>query len=100
MTGSPRTPSWICSCTRSSSSEPLAGEEGDMREPGQGTLVSNSNLLLAGLGALTLVLHCLTNGAYGYFRDEFYYIACSEHLAAGYVDHPPLSIVLLAASRW
>ncbi len=38
-------------------------------------------------------------GGYGYFRDEFYYIACSEHLALGYVDQPPLSIFILAVSR-
>ena len=38
-------------------------------------------------------------GGYGIFRDEFYYIACSKRLAAGYVDHPPLAMILLAASR-
>ena len=38
-------------------------------------------------------------GGYGYFRDEFYYIACSDHLAWGYVDHPPLSIVILWLNR-
>lgn len=27
---------------------------------------------------------------YGYFRDEFYYIACGWHLAWGYVDHGPI----------
>jgi 4-amino-4-deoxy-L-arabinose transferase-like glycosyltransferase len=26
----------------------------------------------------------------GYFRDEFYYIACGRHLASGYVDHGPI----------
>jgi 4-amino-4-deoxy-L-arabinose transferase-like glycosyltransferase len=36
---------------------------------------------------------------YGYFIDEFYYIACSKRLAFGYVDHPPLSILLLALNR-
>jgi hypothetical protein len=30
-----------------------------------------------------------------YFRDEFYYLACSHRLDWGYVDHPPLSIALL-----
>ena len=32
----------------------------------------------------------------GYFRDEFYYLACARRLAWGYVDHPPLSVALLA----
>ncbi len=27
---------------------------------------------------------------WGYFRDEFYYLACGRHLAWGYVDHGPL----------
>ena len=43
--------------------------------------------------------HLLTSQGYGYFRDEFYYLACSEHLAAGYVDQPPFSIFLLWLSR-
>ena len=38
------------------------------------------------------------NGAYGFFRDEFYYIACSNHLAWGYVDQPPFSILMLKIS--
>jgi 4-amino-4-deoxy-L-arabinose transferase-like glycosyltransferase len=46
-----------------------------------------------------LLIHFLTNGNYGYFRDELYYIACSDRLAWGYVDHPPLSIAVLAATR-
>lgn len=46
-----------------------------------------------------LVLHALAVTNYGYFRDELYYIACSKHLAWGYVDHPPLSIALLALNR-
>ncbi|HEU5453449.1 MAG TPA: glycosyltransferase family 39 protein [Terriglobales bacterium] len=44
--------------------------------------------------ALTLA-QILTARRYGYFRDELYYLACSEHLAAGYVDQPPL-IALIA----
>jgi hypothetical protein len=52
--------------------------------------------------ALTkLALHLGINavGAYGYIRDELYYLACSDHLAWGYVDHPPLSIAALWVSR-
>ncbi len=50
---------------------------------------------------IKLLIHLYTNlfAGYGIFRDELYYIACSEHLSAGYVDQPPLSIFILAANR-
>lgn len=53
------------------------------------------------MALLSLGVHVAVNalGGYGYFRDELYYIACSKHLAAGYVDQPPLSIFVLAAAR-
>ncbi len=38
---------------------------------------------------LYFLLHLVTSNRYGYFRDALYYLACSEHLAFGYVDHPP-----------
>jgi hypothetical protein len=58
-------------------------------------------ILLISLAAAKFLIHFGINiaGAYGYFRDEFYYIACSDHLAFGYVDQPPLSILLLKISR-
>ncbi len=37
--------------------------------------------------ALTLYT---THIGYGYFRDEFYYLACGHHLAWGFVDHGPI----------
>lgn len=40
--------------------------------------------------AVKLLLHLLTVARYGIFRDEMYYLACSRHMAWGYVDHPPL----------
>ena len=46
-----------------------------------------------------LLVHLLTNGHYGYFRDELYYLACARHLDFGYVDQPPLSILLLRLSE-
>jgi hypothetical protein len=49
--------------------------------------------------AVKLALHALAITNYGYFRDELYYIACSKHLAWGYVDQPPFSIALLALVR-
>jgi hypothetical protein len=47
------------------------------------------------LVAAKLLFHLLTAGRYGIFRDELYYLACSEHLDWGYVDQPPL-IALVA----
>src|SRR5438876_4498278 len=61
---------------------------------------SGSELTLIILfSVVALVVHLLTIGRYGYFRDELYYIACGQHLAFGYVDHPPLSILLLRLSQ-
>lgn len=48
---------------------------------------------LVALGSFAL--HLFANRGYGYFRDELYYLACTEHLSFGYVDHPPLSIAIL-----
>jgi hypothetical protein len=55
-------------------------------------------LPLAAIALAKLALHFVTNalGGYGYFRDELYYLASIHHLSWGYVDHPPLSIALLA----
>ena len=43
--------------------------------------------------------HLITSTRYGYFRDALYYLACSEHLAFGYVDQPPLIAVLAWVAR-
>jgi hypothetical protein len=48
--------------------------------------------------AIKLAVHIAANLweayiGYGYFRDEFYYIACGRHLAWGYVDHGPVVAV-------
>src|SRR5256714_14040294 len=46
-----------------------------------------------------LVFHCIFNNRYGYFRDEFDYMSCGNHLALGYVDQPPLLPFLVRISR-
>ncbi len=58
-------------------------------------------LLILGFAFAKLLLHILTNlwGGYGIFRDELYYVACSNHLDIGYVDQPPLSIFVLTLTR-
>ncbi len=63
--------------------------------------------LTAGLGIVVLVslaklaLHLATTGrfGYGFFVDELYFLACSEHLAWGFVDMPPLFPAVTALIR-
>jgi len=57
-------------------------------------------MVLVGCMALAkLLLHVYFNNRYGYFRDEFDYLACGDHLAWGYVDQPPLVPFLARLSR-
>jgi hypothetical protein len=56
----------------------------------------NDNRTLSYLALSTVLIHLLCSSGYGYFRDELYAIACSRHLAWGYVDQPPFSELVLA----
>ena len=60
--------------------------------------LSTDTTILLSLAFCKLLLHIFVNltGRYGIFRDEFYYLACADHLAWGYVDQPPLSIAILS----
>jgi hypothetical protein len=64
------------------------------RERAENRFTSGPAIVLY-LAAAKLLFHLLTAGRYGIFRDELYYLSCSEHMAWGYVDQPPL-IALLA----
>src|SRR5712692_2221359 len=55
--------------------------------------------MLLGLSAVALLIHLLTNGGYGFFRDELYSMACGDHLAWGYVDFAPLAAWLVNFNR-
>jgi len=49
--------------------------------------------------AAAVTLQIATNGRYGYFRDELYYLALSHHLDWGYVDLAPLAPLLMYIGR-
>ncbi len=56
---------------------------------------------IAALALVKLVLHLASTGhfGYGFFIDELYFLACSEHLSWGFVDMPPLFPALTALVR-
>lgn len=56
-------------------------------------------LVLLVPAAAKLLIHLLGINGYGIHGDELYYLACSDHLDWGYVDHPALSIFLLHLER-
>ncbi|RPJ23253.1 MAG: glycosyltransferase, partial [Chloroflexi bacterium] len=58
-----------------------------------------STPVLLVLASLKFLIHLLTSQQYGYFRDEFYYIAASKRLAFGYVDFPPFIALLTRLVR-
>src|SRR4029077_12761280 len=70
-----------------------------MSVPAANRNYTTESVLIGVFSIAALLVHLLTNGRYGYFRDELYYIACARHLDFGYVDQPPLSILLLRLSE-
>lgn len=67
--------------------------------PKSKTFLADGILAVVVVSFLLLLFHCFFNNRYGYFRDEFDYLTCGEHLAWGYVDQPPLLPFLVRASR-
>src|SRR5512133_3511485 len=49
--------------------------------------------LLTLLVGIKLLLHVLSSNAYGFFRDELYFLDCARHMGWGYVDDAPLIAV-------
>jgi Dolichyl-phosphate-mannose-protein mannosyltransferase len=60
--------------------------------------LSSTMALIWAIALAKFLFHLYFNNLYGYFRDEFDYIACGNHLAWGYVDQPPLIPFLAHAS--
>jgi hypothetical protein len=64
------------------------------------SVFSGGMLIVVLISIANFLFHFYFNNRYGYFRDEFDYIACGNHLAWGYVDHPPLIPLIARASQF
>src|SRR5271166_2030516 len=63
------------------------------------TFLANGMLIVVAIALGKFLFHCYFNNRYDYFRDEFDYMACGNHLAWGYVDQPPLIPFLIHICR-
>lgn len=66
------------------------------------SLIKKNLPLILSITLINLLLYLVTTifFSYGIFRDEYYYIACANRLDFGYVDHPPLSVFILAVWKF
>jgi hypothetical protein len=67
--------------------EVTSPEESFLRESGGRT----HTLALVGIAVVVAVIHLLTNGRYGFHRDEFQFLSDARHLAWGFVAYPPFT---------
>jgi hypothetical protein len=51
------------------------------------------------IAAFMFLIEILVASRYGFHVDELYFLACSEHLAWGYIDQPPLTIFIAYLAR-
>jgi len=63
------------------------------------SLLANGMAIVWAFALAKLIFHIYFNNRYGYFRDEFDYIACGNHLQWGYVDQPPMVPFLIHICR-
>jgi len=75
-------------------SSPVAVSERNER-----SLFTNTMAIIWAIALAKLIFHIYFNNRYGYFRDEFDYMSCGDHLQWGYVDQPPLIPFLIHLCR-
>ncbi len=63
------------------------------------SLLASGMAVVWAIALAKLVFHIYFNNRYGYFRDEFNYMSCGDHLQWGYVDQPPLVPFLIHVCR-
>ncbi|MGO9340211.1 MAG: glycosyltransferase family 39 protein [Terracidiphilus sp.] len=68
--------------------------EAEEREPRTEARHSTSLGILLVIAAAVTLLHLLTNGRYGFHRDEFQFLSDARHLDWGFVAYPPFTPVI------
>src|SRR5271154_3228478 len=79
----------------------MGGASGNWQTPAQKaqSFFANGMAIVVAIAVAKFIFHCYYNNRYGYFRDEFDYMSCGDHLAWGYVDQPPLIPFLIHICR-
>ncbi len=67
--------------------------------PKKASVLASGMAIVWAIAIAKFILHMYFNNRYGYFRDEFDYMSCGDHLQWGYVDQPPLMPFLIHLSR-
>lgn len=62
-----------------------------LRSPQENAPASSSTLLIGGIALIVAVAHMLTNGRYGFHRDELQTLSDALHLDWGFVAYPPFT---------
>jgi hypothetical protein len=70
---------------------PLAAHPADQTAPSPSASSRSGALVLAGTAAAFALAHILTNGRYGFHRDELQFLSDARHLDWGFVAYPPLT---------
>src|ERR1700757_2444124 len=65
----------------------LGGESVAEKERG----LRGDNLILLTIAGAMALLHILTNGRYGFHRDELQFLSDARHLDWGFVAYPPFT---------
>src|SRR5215469_17913254 len=63
------------------------------------SLLTSGMAIVWAIAFAQFILHLYFNNRYGYFRDEFDYMSCGDHLQWGYVDQPPMVPFLIHVCR-
>ncbi len=77
----------------------MASASTSLSAPRHTSSLAGGMVMIWAIALAKLIFHIYFNNRYGYFRDEFNYISCGDHLAWGYVDQPPLIPFLTHINR-